>query len=159
MAPGQSDAVSGFRRLFRLVGVVAVPILVGLALSKRWPRAGENFYATAAQVIATLFVAAAVEFFAREATQAYMTDSIRLLLLIAVSWAGLFACIRALAGGGTRETAGLAGAGVAAVSVLVSLALYEQIKARGEGSDRIELIAAAVITLFLVTPVVILMFL
>lgn len=136
-----------------------VPVLVGLAMGKRWADAGENFYSATSQAIATLFIAIAVgEFFAREASEKEALDGLRIVLLIGVSWLGFFACIRALAGDASSVTSGLAGAGVTAASVLVSLSLYDRIKGSREDSDKVDIIAAAVVILFLAIPVSLLIF-
>jgi hypothetical protein len=144
------------RAVIRLVGPVSIPILVGVAMAAKWPHAGGDFYSSIVQVIATLFVAIAVEFFAREASATGRMEGVRLVLLVGESWAGVFGCVRALAGSGTAVTAGLAGTGVTAAAVLLALALYEEIRKHGDGSDRVELIAGGVLLLFLFGPVLIL---
>jgi hypothetical protein len=144
------------RAILMLVGPVSIPVLVGVTMGYRWPDAGENFYSSTSQVIATLFIAIAVEFFAREAAATGRLEAIRLVLLVGQSWVGFFACVRALAGSPTAGTVGLAGAGVTAASVLVSVTLYDQIMATSGQSDRLKLVAAGVVLFFLFPPVIIL---
>jgi hypothetical protein len=156
---GRSQGFGGSRGgVVTTLGVAATPLLVGVAAANSWPHVGKEFYSSLAQVIATLFVAIAVDLFASQASRRSVRDALQLLLLIAQSWFGFFACIRALAGGGTALTAGLAAAGVAAASVLLSLTLYERIRDVSEDSEKDQLIAAVVVTLFLMAPVSLLIF-
>jgi hypothetical protein len=141
------------RGSIRLIGPVLVPVLIGVTMGAQWPDAGENFYASAAQVIATLFIAIAVEFFAREAAGESALDRLRLVLLIALSWLGFFACLRALAGDPGGTTTGLAGAGVTAASVLVALTLYDEIRKRNEDSLQGEAIGQLIVVMFLAASV------
>jgi cation transport ATPase len=121
------------QRRARLVvaATLTIPLCVGLTVAFRWGDApGENFYTTISQVIATLFVAIAVEFFTRVATERRPYEAVALLLLMLMGWTGFFACIRALAGNTTSITAGVAATGVTATELLVSLALYDRIVQR-----------------------------
>jgi hypothetical protein len=151
------EGIGTTREAIRLAGFVLIPMLVGVTMGARWPDAGGDFYASTAQVIATLFIAIAVEFFAREASRkSAPLDRLRLVLLIAQSWAGFFACVRALAGDATAVTVGLASAGVTAASVLVSLTLYEQIRASSEESGEGGVVGQVIVLLFILVPVLVL---
>ena len=136
--------------------LVAIPILVGIAMAINWPDAGESFYSSVSQIIATLFIAIAVEFFYTTARMEIL-DVVRVVLLTALSWLGLIACVRALAGDQNSVTVGLAGAGVTAASVLVSLALYEQVTRHQTQDTRAGRMASALIFCFVIIPVALLM--
>jgi len=144
--------------MIRLVALALIPILVGAGMGLKWADAEDPFYSSISQVIATLFVAITFDFFATEASRKGGLDGVRLLALIAQSWLGFFACIRALATGGTGVTMALAGAGVTAAAVLVSLALYGHIVTSGEATDASRLIAVAVVLVFLAAAVSLLVF-
>jgi hypothetical protein len=116
------------------VAALTTPPCVGVAVGARWAHgANEGFYTTAAQVIATLFVAVTVDFFARAATKRRPEEGLALLVLVLVGWTGFFCCLRALASGGTAVTAGAAAAGVTATQLLTSLALYDRILSESRG--------------------------
>jgi hypothetical protein len=111
-------------------------VCVGLSVGARWGhKVTPDFYTTASQVIATLFVAVAIEFLARAATERRPYEATTLLLLVLMGWTGFFACLRALAGDATGVTAGAAAGGVTAAQLLTSLALYDLIvrSERGRG--------------------------
>jgi hypothetical protein len=135
------------------------PILTGAMMAVKWPEPSENFYASIAQIIATLFVAMMIEFFASEATQRESFDATLVVMLLALSWVGLLACIYALAGASNGLTVGLAGAGVTSASVLVSLTLYDKVKGRSSDVQTDDLVAAFTVILFLVAPVLLLILL
>jgi hypothetical protein len=143
--------------LIALIPVVGVPILVGVAMGTAQRDAGNDFYATGAQVIATLFIAIAVEL-VRQADRRQLPNAIGTLVLIGESWIGFFACIRALAGGASSLTLGLAGAGVTAAVLLLSWSLYEQITELDESTHQQKVMAAAVVITFLITAVVLLIY-
>jgi len=129
--PPEAEA-DRIRRLERLVLLTAVvlPLCVGITVASRWHgEAGENFYTTISQVIATLFVAIAVEFFTSADKEREGYEVGVLIALVLLAWTGFFACIRALVGDdtGTSLTAGVAACGLTANVVLVSLTLYMRI--------------------------------
>jgi hypothetical protein len=134
--------------------LLLLPVLTGIAAARRWPSIDESFYAVASQIIATLFIAISVEFFARDKlVWEDKLDQFMILALIAFSWSGLFACIRAMLDGGTALTSGLATAGLMSASVLVSLALFARVKASSSGSP------ARIVLMFLFPPVLLLILL
>lgn len=131
--------------------LLLMPILTWLAVAKRWPTEDDAYYSTLAQIIATLFIAIAIEFFARDnVLWKDRLDQFMILGLIAISWSGLFACVRALLDGGTAFTSGLAAAGVMSASVLVSLALFARVRPAVSGPP------VRIVLVFLVPPVVLL---
>jgi hypothetical protein len=123
----------------------------------KWPNPGGSFYSDTGQIIATLFVAMAIEFFAFGA-KGETYDALLAIALLALSWLGLLACIRASAGSATGATVALAGTGVTAASTLVSLSLYEKVKG-GLDSHADDLLAAATVILFILAPVLVLIIL
>jgi hypothetical protein len=143
--------------LIRLTSIALIPALVGARMSQAWPDAGKEFYSTTSQVIATLFIAVTVDFFAGRASRRRAEDALLALVLIAEAWVGFFACVRALAGAQSAWTVGSAGAGVTAASVLVALALYDKIMKGQEDSHEVGLMGAMIVMLFLAAAVVLLM--
>ncbi len=130
------------------------PVLAGVAVAMRWPGASENFHATVAQIIATLFIAIAVEFYARDKLMwDDKLDQFMVLGLIAFSWSGLFGSIRGMLDDGTAFTSGLAAAGMMSASVLVSLALFARVRASSLGPP------AGIVLVFLFPPVLLLIIL
>ena len=129
-------------------------------MGKRFSDAGENFYATTAQVIVSLFIAMALEFsLGRDAITGRKQEDVQNVVLISMSWIGLVACIRALAKEGTSVTVGFAGAGVTAASALVAFALYKQaIQQSGNKPDETNLKATLIVLLFLAACVVFLVY-
>lgn len=116
-----------------LVGLLVIPLLVGTSSAQRWPNLDNDFYSGASQVIATLFVAIALEFFSR--TTPPWSDRLEravVLCLMAISWAGLFASIRATIDthGGPINIA-LTTAGLMSTSILVCVALFDRIGTTG----------------------------
>lgn len=106
-----------------------IPILAGLIAGMKWPSDSVEFYSLIAQVIATLFVAIAVEFFLRDASiWNSPADKFMVMALIAITWTGMFACIRAILVGGDGLMTGFATAGIVAASVLVSLTLFARVQ-------------------------------
>lgn len=104
------------------------PVSTGIAAARRWPDVNTGFYATVSQIIATLFIAMAVEFFARnKSIWETRFDNFMFLTLVGGSWMGLFACVRGMLEKGTALTSGLAVAGLVSASLLVSLALIGQV--------------------------------
>jgi hypothetical protein len=127
------------------------PILCGVSVAMRWPHAKGEFYATASGIIATLFIAMAVEFFAGDRqVLADELDRFMVLGLIILSWSGLFGCIRAMLDVGTWLTSGLAGAGLMAASVLVSLALLTRVTQSNARPP------VSIVLIFLIPPVALL---
>ena len=148
----------GAARLRRQALLVAaatliIPLCVGVTVATRWgDLAGDDFYTTISQVIATLFLAVAFQLFARAPTERRPYEAGTVPVLVLVGWTGFFACVRALAGDATSGTAGLAAAGVVATEVLASLALYDRVVS----SSRDSAPSAAALWLvvgFLVAPV------
>lgn len=135
--------------------IVTVPALVGVAMGISQRSASGDFYATSAQVIATLFIAIAVDA-VRQAGQRQVRDAVSTLVLMGQSWIGFFACIRALAGGASDLTVALAGVGVTAAALLLSWSLYEQIAHPEDSTHQQKLIAAALVVIFLFTAVALL---
>lgn len=133
------------------VALPLIPILAGLVAGIKWPSGSGDFYSLMAQVIATLFVAICVEFFLRDTSiWTSRNDKFTVVALIAITWTGLFGCIRAMLVGGDGYMTGLATAGIVAASVLVSLALF----ARVQGSSR----AQPALMLVLLLPAVLLLY-
>lgn len=147
---GASDA-----RLI-VVAVVLIPALVGVKIGAVSREPADDFYATSAQVIATLFLAITVGFFARQAAGRGMQDAVVALVLAGQSWIGFFACVRALTGAATDLTRGLTGMGVTAASVLLSLALYDGMLARDDISQRGKSVGAGIILIVLFAAVLLL---
>jgi hypothetical protein len=146
------------RRRVRRWTLLPGPLLVGATMGLKWPNPGESFYSDTGQIIATLFVAMAIEFFAFGA-KGETYDALLAIALLALSWLGLLACVRASAGSATGTTVALAGTGVTAASTLVSLSLYEKVKASGLDSHADDVLAAATVILFILAPVLVLIIL
>jgi len=140
------------------MAIVLVPALVGVAMGTAQRDAGGEFYATSAQVIATLFVAIAVEFFPPQAGQRQLRDAVTTLVLVGQSWIGFFACIRALAGAASGLTVALAGVGVTAAALLLSWSLYGKITQPDDSSHQQKSIAAGIVVIFLIAAVVLLIY-
>lgn len=115
-----------------------------------------DFYSTSAQVIATLFIAITVEFFARQAAGRGILDAVVALVLCGQSWIGFFACVRALKGSANGLTLGLTGMGVAAAAVLLTLALYDRMAARDDVSGREKSVAGGILLVVLLAAAVLL---
>jgi hypothetical protein len=109
--------------LLLLVGIIGVGVAV------RWKSIENDFYATASQVIATLFIAIILEAFSSEQAL-WVDDADRLLVLVLIgaSLCGLFACLRGLLGDGGRIMNGITAAGIMAASTLVLLALLRRLQ-------------------------------
>jgi hypothetical protein len=76
--------------------LLLLPVLTAVAAARRWPHVGVNFYAGTSQVMATLFVAMALELFVPDKpVWENKNDRFLILALMAVSSSGLFACLRA----------------------------------------------------------------
>lgn len=134
--------------------LLLLPILIGIAVTLRWPDANENFYEVSSQIIATLFIAIAVEFFGRDKLiWEDKLDQFMVMALIAISWSGLFGCIRAMLNGGSVLTAGLAAAGLMSASTLVSLVLFARVKALNSAPP------TKIVLMFLFPPVLLLILL
>jgi hypothetical protein len=144
----------------RFIGVAAVliPALVGVRLATSSREPDGDFYPTAAQVIATLFLALTVEFFARQAAGRGAQDAVIVLALSGLSWIGFFACMRALTGADTDLTRGLTGMGVTAASVLLAVALYDTMAARENVSHREKSIAGVMILIVLFAAILLLIY-
>jgi multisubunit Na+/H+ antiporter MnhF subunit len=135
-----------------------IPTLVGVRIGIA-PRApADDFYSTSAQVIATLFLAITVEFFARQAAGRGMQDAVVALVLAGQSWIGFFACLRALTGAATDLTRGLTAMGITAASVLLSLALYDRMAARTDVSQREKSVAAVIVLIVLFAAIALLIY-
>lgn len=115
------------RAVFRLTATLALPVLVGANLAARWQDVAPGFYEAVAQIIATLFIAMTVEVFSSRSAWTDPLGPVQAAALVLLSWLGLFACVRAMAGGGTPVTLALAGAGLAASSALVAVALQARL--------------------------------
>ncbi len=133
-----------------------VPLAVGLGVGTDAREPSSDFYATGAQVIATLFLAVTVDFFARQATGEGIQDAVVALVLSGQSWIGFFACIRALTGAPGPVTLGLTAMGVTAASVLLALRFYDAMRARENVSEREKAVAAIVILIVLVSALALL---
>jgi hypothetical protein len=155
-ATHESDAGTSNARLI-VVAVFLVPAAVGVSTATASREPNGDFYATSAQVIATLFLAITVEFFARQAAGRGLQDAVVALVLAAQSWIGFFACVRALTGAPSDLTLGLTTMGVAAASVLLALGLYDRMAARHDASDREKTVAAIVILIVLLAAIALLM--
>lgn len=133
--------------------LVLLPLLTGLGVARRWPDADVETYNVIAQLIATLFIAIAVEFARSTVLWEDRLDRLLVQILIGMSWTGLFTCVRALLDGGTSLTAGLAAAGLMSASVLVWLALFARMSGSTSGPP------ASVVLVLLTPPVVLLLLL
>jgi hypothetical protein len=122
----------------------------------KWGSVEDNYYESTSQIIASLFIAMAVELFADRQAWSEPLARVQALVLIALSWIGLFACIRALAGGGDAISVALAGAGVTAASTLVALTLYGRIGQMAHESRRHQAMADGVLVVLIVIPVLVL---
>lgn len=129
-------------------GLLILPVLTGIRVAQRWPSPGGDFYAATSQVIATLFIAIALEFFARGGLGEEKLDRRMIQGLFVLSWFGFFGCVRAMLGGETAWTSGLAAAGLVSASVLISLVLLARVR-----------VSAELVLMFLIPPVLILVFL
>jgi len=136
-----------------------IPVLAGLSVGARWPHAGAEFYATVAQVIVTLVIAIAVEVVTDRDQRPSPYGLAVPLSLFFVGWIGLLASIRGLAGSssGNSLIAGCSAAGLTAMGLLTSLALFERIeRGRAESSPYA---AFAVMASYLVAVLLVFMFL
>jgi hypothetical protein len=134
-----------------LVVLVLLPVAAGIGTGQRWGNADASFYATTAQIIATLFIAITVEFYVHLSEKwKGIQERVAIVALLVMSWIGLFACIKAMVEGGTSWSSGLAGAGLVAASGVVSLSFCERL--RGGAGPRQNAIAL----LFLAPPVLLL---
>lgn len=145
--------VPQWRTILTVVLLLLLPVLAGLVVAKRWD-ADAGFYSTVSQIIATLYIAIAVEFFTAERLLwEDGPDQVLVLALLGSSSLGLFACVRGfLIGGGGPVMTGLAAAGLMACSMLVGLALLRRIRL----SERIP--PMQVLAVFVVPPVLLLFF-
>lgn len=143
---------------FIVVAVLLIPTLAGVRIASANRAPDSDFYATSAQVIATLFVAITVDFFARQAAERARQDALVALMLAGQSWVGFFACLRALTGAATDLTRGLTAMGVTAASVLLSLALYDRMAARADVSEREKALAAFMILIVLFAAIALMIY-
>ncbi len=104
---------------------ILAPVLFGVGVGLRWPKLDDRAYDIVAQVIATLFIALAVELLAQKpGAWRDPAHRVQAVALVLIAWFGLFGCIRAIFDDGSALTAGLAAAGLAAASALIALAAY-----------------------------------
>ena len=110
--------------------VVLPAVLIGILGGASWSSAGPNYYSVVSQIIATLFVATAIEYLlADESTLAEVSNRWSAGILLLLSWSGLFACTRALADDGNAVLAGTATGGLAAASALVGMTFFAKMQA------------------------------
>jgi hypothetical protein len=87
----------------------------------------DSYYATAAQVIATMYVAVAIEFFAGDGVQLDAAGRVEFVFLLAVSWLGLLDSFGALSRHPSAWTPSLAAAGLVASVFMVTTALGRRV--------------------------------
>ena len=92
----------------------------------------DSYYGTTAQVIATMYVAVAIEFFTGGGVEFDARGRIEFLLLLAVSWLGLLASLQAVSGNSEDWTSAIAAAGVVASVFLVTTALGRRVILKNE---------------------------
>lgn len=141
-------------RAFTAGLTVAVPVLAGYIAGHRWPAGDAVYYASAAQIIATLFIAITVELFAPKTEQAGIADTANVVPLTLITWFGFFASIRALVGDPTDLTVGFSAAGLTAASLLVSFNIYDRIASRGSVTDRDRIVGALYVLSFAAAAIV-----
>ncbi|WP_460712730.1 hypothetical protein [Nocardioides dilutus] len=86
-----------------------------------------SYYETTAQVIATMYVAVAIEFFAGEGVQLDAAGRAEFVFLLAVSWLGLLDSYGALSQAPSAWTPSLAAAGLVASVFMVTTALGRRV--------------------------------
>ena len=87
----------------------------------------ETFYATSAQVIATMYVAVAIEYFTGDGVELDASGRGEFIFLLAVSWVGLLASIRALTIDAVPWIPSMVSAGLVASVFLVSTGLGRRV--------------------------------
>jgi hypothetical protein len=153
MATMATKPADRFRAAVFVALVLATLVLVGIGAAKWWPHASPEYYSVIAQIIVTLFLAVAIEFFTGSRDRADLLDRVLVFPMIAIAWLGLFACLRAIARGGSAFTAGVAAAGVSAAADLIAILLYERLKKDEPalaGPIVVALIAAPILILVLI---------
>jgi hypothetical protein len=142
------------------VGLLLVFVgVIGIHVGFNYASTDANYYATASQVIATLFIAIFLDKFTTD--DPLWDDRLHRFLVMALlvaSLLGVFASVRGLLGHGNGLTTGLAAAGLVSGFLLVALGLARRLRACASGST-----AAAkpltVMAVFVVVPAVVLIFL
>jgi hypothetical protein len=115
-----------------------IPVFAGISVGARWPHADATFYATVAQLIVTLVVAIAVEVVTDQDRRPSPYGLVVPVSLFFAGWIGLLASVRVLAGistTGNSVTAGSSAAGLTAMGILTSLALFERIERSRPGTS------------------------
>lgn len=87
----------------------------------------EAYYGTAAQVIATMYVAVAVEYFAGEGVQLDAAGRLEFVFLLGVSWLGLLSSFGALSRSPGVWGPSLAAAGLVAAVFMVTTGLARKV--------------------------------
>ena len=116
------------RTVERLTGYLLETMAVVIVFVVHWgERGGDSFYATTAQVIATMYVAVAIEFFAGEGVRLDRAGQTEFVFLLGTSWLGMLASVEALRQSPSAWTPSLATAGLVASVFLVTTALGRRV--------------------------------
>ena len=116
------------RRLERWSGYFLETFAVVVVFVDYWDVAGtDSYYATVAQVIATMYVAVAIEFFAGDGVELDAAGRAEFVFLLGVSWLGLLDAVGALSRNPSAWTPSLAAAGLVASVFMVTTALGRRV--------------------------------
>jgi hypothetical protein len=109
--------------------LVVYPVLYGALATRTWLVFSTEVYTTLAQTIAAFFIAVSIDLFAGPRSGLLRGHFLFTTYLLAASWTGFFACVRAIIQPGSPLTIALSMGGLCAAAVAVSVALAERIKA------------------------------
>src|SRR4051794_33004296 len=78
--------------------VFVPPLACGYFVAAAWdPQAHNDYFATVSQLIATILLAVAVEYFVGESRPIPASERRLFIVLLSEAWLGLFVCVAALA--------------------------------------------------------------
>lgn len=127
--PGRLDSAK--RWVERQTGYFLEAMALTLIFKAHWGAPGsEAFYGTAAQVIATMYVAVALEFFVGEGVVLDAAGRVEFVLLLGVSWLGLLASFEALSREPHSWSPSMAAAGLLASVFMVTTGLGHRVNIR-----------------------------
>lgn len=114
--------------LQRNAGYVLESIAVLVVFTDYWDASGsDSFYGTAAQVIATMYVAVSIEFFAGQGVVLDAAGRVEFVFLLGASWLGLIAATDSLVRDSPTWAPSVAAAGMVASVFLVTTALGRRV--------------------------------
>jgi hypothetical protein len=136
------------------LGYIVSVVALFTVFTKYWDEPSkEGYYSTTAQVIATMYVAVAVEFFGEKGgVRLNRLGRLEFLSLLALSWLGLLLSMRALDGHTRPWTSSFAASGVVASVFLVTTSLGRLVRPINPELARpiVYLAGAAPVVIFLI---------